>query len=53
MPVFRLISLVWVLGWVSALAAPKESGPRAGRWAHEDFAQTPDSRVVWGRLENG
>ncbi len=53
MPVFRFISLVCVLGWASALAAPKESGPRAGRWAHEDFAQRPDSRVVWGRLENG
>jgi zinc protease len=34
-------------------AGSKETGPRSGRWAHEDFSQKPDSRVIWGRLDNG
>ena len=39
---------------VSAVdAAPTLAGPRSGRWAHEGVALKPDSRVVWGRLDNG
>lgn len=37
----------------AAQRAPKEVGPRLGRWAHEDSALRPDGRVIWGRLDNG
>ena len=38
---------------VASDAAPTVTGPRSGRWAHEGVALKPDSRVVWGRLDNG
>jgi zinc protease len=34
-------------------ATSAESGARSGRWAHEDSALKPDSRVTWGKLKNG
>ena len=52
-PLRLLPAIICLLGWASAVAAPKETGPRTGRWAHEDQAVKPDSRITWGRLENG
>jgi zinc protease len=35
-------------------ATPVINGPRSGKWAHEiPKSLSPDSRVVWGRLDNG
>jgi zinc protease len=55
MPLFRLIALLGACAFASVpvTAAPKETGPRTGRWAHEDSPLPVDRRVVWGRLENG
>lgn len=52
------LRLLSVLGLFTALgsplaAAPTPGDPRAGRWAHEGTAFKPDSRVTWGRLDNG
>lgn len=33
--------------------APEPTGPRSGKWAHEGTKLAPDSRVTWGRLDNG
>ena len=46
-------SLLACLLTTAAAAAPTATGPRSGRWAHEGVALKPDSRVVWGRLDNG
>jgi len=46
-------SLLACLSVLAAQAAPAVTGPRSGRWAHEGVAVKPDSRVVWGRLDNG
>ena len=45
--------LLACLVFIAADAAPAVSGPRSGRWAHEGASLKPDSRVVWGRLDNG
>ncbi len=42
-----------VLAVTATYAAPAVTGPRAGRWAHEGASLKPDSRVLWGRLDNG
>jgi len=47
------LALAGLLAALSGLAASKETGPRGGRWAHEEFGQKPDPRVIWGRLDNG
>ncbi len=44
--------LLAVLSVIATNAAPA-NGPRSGRWAHEGSSLKPDSRVVWGRLDNG
>jgi zinc protease len=41
------------LAFTAADAAQAVAGPRSGRWAHEGSSLKPDSRVVWGRLDNG
>jgi len=38
---------------LASAAGPAVTGPRSGRWAHEGASIKPDSRVVWGRLDNG
>jgi zinc protease len=55
MRAFFLI-VVMVFGFVdlSAARAPEVTGPRSGRWAHEmPKSAAPDTKVVWGRLDNG
>ncbi|HEX9786147.1 MAG TPA: insulinase family protein [Opitutaceae bacterium] len=54
---FRLVLVlsVFVLsaGMFAASAADVISGPRSGKWAHEESAIAPNERVTWGRLSNG
>lgn len=50
----RLLPILAVLaGMFSSLSAIAAGDPRTGRWAHEGTSHKPDSRVVWGRLDNG
>lgn len=55
MPALRLIfTLACALAAAALLPAQtKPTGPRSGRWAHEDSALPPDPAVHWGRLDNG
>ncbi len=50
-----LAGLMLVVALAPAAAQrSRETGPRTGRWAHEDAsAVKPDPRVIWGRLDNG
>ena len=41
------------LAVVVTAATSGAGGARSGRWAHESSSLKPDSRVVWGRLDNG
>jgi zinc protease len=45
---FLLIAVLSVSapGWL-------EADPRSGKWAHENSSLKPDSRVIWGGLDNG
>lgn len=45
--------LACLLAAVAGAAQPTVTGPRSGRWAHEGAPLKPDSRVIWGRLDNG
>lgn len=48
-----LVCALLVAVSAAAQRAPKEVGPRLGRWAHEESELKPDPRVIWGRLDNG
>ncbi len=53
-PRLNLLAFALLVVLAPAVAAPPEiPGPRSGKWAHEFTSLAPDSRVVWGRLENG
>lgn len=53
LPLLRRFFLHGLLAGLFTVAAFAAGDPRAGRWAHEGTAHQPDSRVVWGRLDNG
>ena len=55
---FRAFLVLGVSLFVPAVSfsarAPEPVGPRVGKWAHEMVRSiAPDSRVTWGRLDNG
>ncbi len=55
-PLPGLLRLALLLALVSPGLPPEaRGGPRSGQWAHEVAGASlqPDSRVVWGRLDNG
>ncbi|MDQ5979764.1 MAG: zinc protease [Verrucomicrobiota bacterium] len=53
LPSLRPLFVLSLLAGLLAASAFAAGDPRAGRWAHEGTAHKPDSRVVWGRLDNG
>ncbi|HWA24947.1 MAG TPA: insulinase family protein [Lacunisphaera sp.] len=54
-PIRRLSVPCLIAGLLVTVAAASQAvtGPRSGHWAHEGTNLKPDSRVLWGRLENG
>jgi len=48
-----LLIILAIIPAAFAARAADSSGPRSGKWAHEGGKLEADSRVVWGRLENG
>ncbi len=51
---FRPLLVLFLLaGFAAHASGAAPVDPRAGRWAHEGTSHKPDSRIRWGRLDNG